>query len=144
MRNRTAQRLSRLHTFVFRATGGKVGKRLVDNDMLLLTTTGRTTGRAHTVPLLYLRDGDRLVVFASWGGRDVHPHWYLNLACRPRVEVELPGERRSMTARVARDVEREEWWGRARAAYDGYAVYQGRTERQIPVVFLEPQPEPSA
>lgn len=138
MRDGTARRLSRLHTMLFRATGGKVGKRLVANDMLLLTTTGRRSGRPHTVPLLYLRDGDRLVVFASWGGRDVHPEWYLNLRASPEADVELPGERRHVVARTAGGVERDAWWARALAAYDGYATYQGHTDREIPVVILDP------
>jgi F420H(2)-dependent quinone reductase len=143
VRDGTARRLSRLHTSVFRLTGGRLGKRLVANDMLLLTTTGRITGRPHTVPLLFLRDGDTLVVFASWGGRDVHPEWYLNLSSRPEVEVELAGgERRRMRARTVDGDERERWWERAMAAYDGYAVYQGRTHRHIPVVLLEPRGTP--
>lgn len=143
MRDGTARRLSRLHTVLFRATGGKVGKRLVANDMLLLTTTGRRSGRPHTVPLLYLRDGNRLVVFASWGGRDVHPEWYLNLLASPEAEVELPGERRRVVAHTVGGVEREVWWRRALAAYDGYATYQGRTDREIPVVELGPASPPN-
>ena len=68
MRDGTAKFLSRIHTGLYRMTSGVVGRRLVDNDMLLLTTIGRRTGKAHTVPLLYLSDDGRLVVFASWGG----------------------------------------------------------------------------
>ncbi len=140
MRDGTARRLSRFHTTIFRVSGGRLGKRLVDNDMLLLTTTGRRTGHQHTVPLLYLRDGDRLVVFASWGGRDRHPEWYLNLLHTPEAQVALPGLRLKVAAIVAEGDERASWWTRAVAAYDGYADYQARTERQIPVVFLEPSP----
>ena len=121
-------------------THGRVGKRLVGNDMLLLTTSGRATGEAHTVPLLYLRDGDRLVVIASYGGRDHYPDWYLNLVSSPEVRVELPGTRCRMIARIASNDERARWWPRIIDAYDGYAVYQSRTEREIPVVFLEPSP----
>ena len=138
MRVGTARGLSRLHTVLFRATRGRIGKRLVANDMLLLTTTGRRSGRPHTVPLLYLRDSHRLVVFASWGGRDVHPEWYLNLVASPEAEVELPGERHRVAARTAVGEERDAWWVRALAAYDGYATYQGRTDREIPVVILDP------
>jgi deazaflavin-dependent oxidoreductase (nitroreductase family) len=138
VKDATVRRLSRLHTFLFRSTGGRLGKRLVDNDMLLLTTTGRRSGRPHTVPLLYLSEGERLVVFASWGGRDVHPEWYLNLVAFPDGDVDLPGGRRRVVGRTAAGDEREVWWQRALTAYDGYALYQGRTDREIPVVILEP------
>jgi deazaflavin-dependent oxidoreductase (nitroreductase family) len=138
VKDNTARRLSRLHTALFRATGGRVGKRLVANDMLLLTNNGRVSGRPHTVPLLYLRDGERFVVLASWGGRDVHPEWYLNLLADPNATVEVAEGRWQVTAHTAGGAERARWWARAVAAYDGYAAYQGRTEREIPVVFLEP------
>jgi deazaflavin-dependent oxidoreductase (nitroreductase family) len=115
-----------------------VGKRLVDNDMLLLTTVGRKTEQAHTVPLLYLTDTDRLVLIASYGGRANSPEWYLNLTLRPDVTVQLPGKKMQMVARTADPEERAEWWPRIVEAYDGYAAYQARTDRVIPVVFLEP------
>jgi len=118
-----------------------VGKRLVDNDMLLLTTVGRKTEQAHTVPLLYLTDADRLVVIASYGGRNNYPEWYLNLTSRPNVTVEQPGKKMQMVARTADPEERAEWWPRIVEAYDGYAAYQARTDRVIPVVFLEPGSE---
>ncbi len=141
MKDATARRLSSLHAAIFRATAGRIGKRLVDNDMLLLTTTGRRTGKPHTVPLLYLTDSGRLVVFASWGGRDRHPEWYLNLLAAPAAAVELPGRRLRVTALTAVGEERARWWNRAVAAYYGYAEYQTRTDREIPVVFLEPTAE---
>ena len=136
MKDATARRLSRWHTTVFRASGGRIGKRLVRNDMLLVTTTGRRSGRPHTVPLLYLRDGNGVIVFASWGGRDVHPEWYQNLLATPEAAVELPGERFWVTAEILAGAERSKWWERAERAYNGYAVYQSRTEREIPVVRL--------
>lgn len=138
MRDRTAKVLSRIHAALYRLTSGVIGRRLVDNDMLLLTTTGRRTGRPHTVPLLYLRDGDRYVVFASWGGRDQHPEWYLNLVAEPHAVVQVQGRRHPVVATTADGQGRERWWARAESAYDGYAAYQERTERRIPVVFLEP------
>lgn len=73
MQDRTARWLSTAHARVFRFTGGRTGKRLVNHDMLLLTTVGRLSGSRHTIPLLYLRDNDRLVIIASWGGRDYPP-----------------------------------------------------------------------
>ena len=138
MRDPTVKRLSSWHRLLYRITGGVLGRRLVDNDMLLLTTRGRTTGNEHTVPLLYLQDGERLVVVASYGGRDRHPEWYLNLVDEPSVKAQTGRNRRSFQARTATEDEREKWWPRVVAAYSDYAVYQGRTERQIPLVMLEP------
>jgi deazaflavin-dependent oxidoreductase (nitroreductase family) len=130
--------MSSWHRVLYRVTGGVIGRRLVDNDILLLTTRGRVTGREHTVPLLYLRDGESLVVIASYGGRDRHPGWYLNLFADPSVTAQTGRDRRSFQARTATEEEREMWWPRVVAAYSDYAVYQSRTERQIPVVMLEP------
>ena len=91
------------------------------------------------MPLLYLRDGERLVVFASWGGRPNHPEWYLNLVAKPSAEAQVNESRLGVIARTADGEERERWWVAAQQAYDGYTVYQSRTDREIPVVFLEPR-----
>jgi deazaflavin-dependent oxidoreductase (nitroreductase family) len=123
---------------LYRLTHGVVGRRLVDNDILLLTTRGHRSGEEHTVPLLYLTDGDRYVIVASYGGRPHHPTWYENLVARPGVSVQVRSQRRSMVARTATTEERERWWLRVVAAYEGYAAYQSRTDREIPLVFLEP------
>lgn len=138
MRDASVRRWSAFHTRLYQLTAGRLGRRLVDNDMLLLTTTGHITGREHTVPLLYLRDGASLVVIASYGGRPRHPTWYHNLVVEPRVQVQVKGERFVMMARTATPAERAEWWSHAESAYDGYTAYQSRTSREIPVVFLEP------
>ena len=127
-----------IHTAVYRLTGGLIGRRLVHNDMLLLTTLGRKTGRPHTVPLLYLRDGQDLVVVASWGGRPNHPHWYANLEAQPEAVVQVLRNRRPVVAEPLDGVERERWWPVIVDAYQGYADYQARTDRPIPVVRLRP------
>ena len=106
--------------------------------MLLLTTRGRRTGEPHTVPLLYLREGDSLLVIASYGGRDRHPEWYLNLLAEPSVTARLGDRNVALTARTASPSERDVWWPKVVAAYGDYGVYQQRTEREIPVVALEP------
>lgn len=137
MRDRAAKHLSTLHRLLYRGTRGLVGRRLVDNDICLVTTIGRKSGARHTVPLLYLPDDDRLVVIASWGGRDRHPEWYLNLRANPAATVQVLGERWPVEARTTTTMERAAWWPRAVEAYDGYAVYASRTNREIPVVFLE-------
>lgn len=130
--------MSRVHRALYRLSGGLVGHRLVNNDMLLLTTIGRRSGAAHTVPLLYLRNGEGWVVIASYGGRDRHPAWYLNLVDQPAVDVQISRRRFEAKARTASDEERASWWPLIVDAYGDYAVYQMRTERVIPVVFLEP------
>lgn len=132
------RRISGIHRLVYRLTGGVIGRRLVNNDILLLTTTGRRTRRPHTVPLLYLGEGERLVVVASFGGRDQHPAWYLNLVADPRVTVQISARNFAARATTAGPADRMSWWPRIVEAYRGYAGYQARTGRQIPVVFLDP------
>ena len=132
------KRWSAFHRVLYQTTNGVLGRRLVGNDMLLLTTRGRLSGEPHTVPLLYLRDGERLVVIASYGGRDHHPGWYLNLVANPAVTAKMGRTTKAFTARTASGAERETWWPRVVAAYEEYAVYQTRTEREIPLIFLEP------
>lgn len=129
--------LSTLHTALYRATGGLVGRRLVNNDMLLLTTTGRSSGESHTVPLLYLTANERLIVIASYGGRPSHPQWYRNLLHEPSASVQIPGSLRNVVATTMTASERDQWWPRVVDAYGDYAVYQSRTDRQIPVVWLD-------
>ena len=137
MRDRNVKMLSNLHTALYRATRGVVGRRLVNNDMLLLTTTGASTGAQHTVPLLYLKDGERLIVIASYGGRPNHPQWYRNLIIGPSASVQILGETREVVATTMTSTERDQWWPIIVEAYGDYAVYQSRTEREIPVVWLD-------
>jgi len=139
VRDATARRLSALHRIVYRATNGRIGRRLVDNDMLVLTTTGRRSGSPHAVPLLYLTENDGWVVFASWGGRDTDPHWYRNLVAEPDCEIQIRGTRIPVTAVTLQGERRDELWRRGVDAYPGYATYQARTARRIPVVLLRPR-----
>ena len=104
--------------------------------MLLLSTVGRRSGKTHTVPLLYLRDAGDLVVIASWGGRDRHPEWYLNLEATPEAEAQVLGKHISVRARTATARERRRLWPAVVDAYHGYSAYQSRTDREIPVVLL--------
>ncbi|GMR02739.1 MAG: nitroreductase/quinone reductase family protein [Acidimicrobiia bacterium] len=137
LKDATVKRLSALHTGLYRATRGRVGRRLVHNDMLLLTTVGRRTGAAHTVPLLYLRDGDRLIVIASYGGRPEHPEWYRNLVTNPEATVQVLGDTKHVRAQTMTAEERAVWWPKIVQAHGDYAVYQSRTDREIPVVRLD-------
>ena len=139
MNEATVKYLSALHTTLYRVTGGIIGRRLVSNDMCLLTTFGRNTGRRHTVPLLYLEDGTGVIVIASYGGRKDHPEWYRNLVAHPEAQLQILRTRSPVLARTASTDERAECWPRIVEAYHDYAVYQSRTDREIPVVFLEPR-----
>ena len=137
MRDGTVKVLSRLHAITYRATGGLIGRRLVDNDMLLLTTTGERTGASHTVPLLYLRENDRLIVVASYGGRRHDPQWYRNLMAEPEATVRIGRTVETVVASTMDPTDRDRWWPRVVEAYGDYATYQSRTEREIPLVWLD-------
>ena len=131
--------LSKLNTWLYRLSGGRLGGRWIRGaPIMLLTTTGRKSGAARTTPLLYLRDGDRVVVVASKGGMSTHPLWFHNLTANPDVEVEIGNERRPMRARRATDEEKAALWPKLTAMYRDFADYQARTTRNIPVVILSP------
>jgi len=123
----------------FRANAGKVGGPFEGSPMLILHTTGARSGREHMNPLVYQSDGDRLVVFASKGGAPNHPDWYHNLAANPDVTIEVGTETLAKRARIATGDERERLWTRQKQLMPGFADYQAKTARQIPVVVLEPR-----
>lgn len=108
-----------------------------DPPLLLLTTIGRKSGTKRTTPLIYVRDGDSLVVAASNGGHPSHPAWWLNLQARPHARVQVMNERRDVKASEARGPERDRLWRLLTDEYDGYAAYQRKAEREIPVIVLE-------
>ncbi|RIL06636.1 MAG: nitroreductase family deazaflavin-dependent oxidoreductase [Proteobacteria bacterium] len=131
--------MSALNVWVYRASGGRVGGRFLRGaPVCLVTTTGRKSGQPRTAPLLYLADGERVVIVASKGGMSKHPAWYGNLVANPRCTVEIGRERRAMTARTASADEKAALWPRLVAMYRDYDDYQARTDRDIPVVILEP------
>lgn len=131
--------MSWVNVWVYRLSGGWLGGRFRGGaPVLLLTTVGRRSGVQRIAPLLYLRDGENLVVVASKGGMSHHPLWYRNLEANPRVEVEVGRERRPMLARRATAAEKSGLWPKLVAMYPDYASYQARTEREIPVVILTP------
>jgi F420H(2)-dependent quinone reductase len=133
------RQLARLNKFLFRKTRGKVGGKFLGAPVLLLDHVGRKSGQARTNPLIYLDDAPRLVIVASKGGTDAHPAWFHNLMAMATTEVELPGgERRRVRPRVAEGDERAALWERLVAIYKPYATYATYTEREIPVVVLEP------
>jgi F420H(2)-dependent quinone reductase len=137
------RRLMGAHTHVYRLTRGRIGHRFPGSpSILLLDHVGAKSGVARTTPLLYVEDGDDLVVVASKGGHPRHPAWYHNLRAHPDTTVQVGSRRRSVHARVASAPERERLWPMALAAYGGYRGYQQRAPREIPLVILEPHGRP--
>ncbi|MBT2387636.1 nitroreductase/quinone reductase family protein [Streptomyces sp. ISL-11] len=127
----------------FRANGGKVGGPFEGGDLLLLTTTGASSGNEHTTPLGYVRDGGLLLIVGSNLGAPRHPHWYRNLLARPVVRVEIGTETFEALAVPAEGARREELFARVVRAAPGYGDYQAATGRLLPVVVLE-RAEPDA
>ena len=126
------------HTAIFRLTGGRIGGSVVGGPVLLLHHTGAKSGKKRISPLLYLPDGDRVVIVASKGGYTKHPGWFHNLKAHPDTVIELPREGRvPVRARQASPAEREELWPRVVDLYGGYAAYQRSTSREIPLVILD-------
>jgi deazaflavin-dependent oxidoreductase (nitroreductase family) len=128
------------HVAVYRATGGLIGHRFpVGPPMLLLDHEGAKSGKRRTVPLVYVEDGDDVVIVASKGGHPRHPAWFHNLGAHPETTIQVGREQRQVRARVATKAERDRLWPKAIETYPGYRDYQRRTEREIPLVILEPR-----
>lgn len=128
-----------LHRVVMKVSFGRIGWSAWDMPVVELTTIGRKSGQPRTVLLTSpLQEGSTYVVVASRGGDDQHPAWFLNLRDNPDVEVTIKGEKRPMRARVADADERARLWPLVVADHKNYAGYQSKTDREIPLVFLEP------
>ena len=120
----------------FRSAGGKLGGQFAGAPILLLTSTGAKTGQKHTTPMMYFADGDRLVVFASKAGAPTNPDWYRNLVAHPRASVEVATGTFEVQAEVAGREERDRLYAIQSERYPGFAEYQEKTTRVIPVVIL--------
>jgi deazaflavin-dependent oxidoreductase (nitroreductase family) len=132
--------MSRLNTWAYKVSGGKLGGSFLQGaPVALLTTIGRKTGQPRVSPLLYLRDGDRVVLVASQGGRANNPMWYLNLKANPKISVQIKKEVLPLTARDATEAERAQYWPQLVAMYSSFDDYQSWTERVIPVVICDPR-----
>ncbi len=128
----------KLNVPVYRATGGRVGGKVGRAPVLLLTTTGRKSGKRRTAPVVYLADGNRMIVIGSNAGNDRVPAWALNLKAHPDAEVEVGRRRTPVKARVAEGEERADLWRRSNDQYAGFDDYEKRTDRDIAVFVLEP------
>jgi deazaflavin-dependent oxidoreductase (nitroreductase family) len=127
------------HIRAYRETDGEVGYIWNGVPTLLLTATGRRTGRALTSALIFGRDGDDYLVVASMGGAPQHPSWYRNLLAHPEAEIQVKAERIPVIARTASAAEKPRLWQTVVDLWPNYATYQTRTDRDIPVVVLSPR-----
>jgi len=140
MVERTLGKALVVHQWLYERTDGRVGAKLAGRPMLLLRTVGRRSGERRTAALLYVRDGGNYAVIASKGGAPRNPGWFHNLVADPDVEIQVGRERIPVHARVAEDQERTKLWSLANGVNKGqYDAYQARTDRDIPVVVLEPR-----
>lgn len=131
--------MNTLHRVMLKASGGLIGWTGLGMPVIELTTVGRKSGRPRSVMLTApIHDGDTYVIVASRGGDDTHPAWFLNLRDNPEVEVTRRGRRAKMRARIVGPDERPALWERVTSDHKNYADYQKRTEREIPLVVLEP------
>lgn len=120
----------------FRANAGRLGGNFEGAPMLLLHTTGAKSGRERVNPMMYLRDGERVLVFASKAGADTHPDWFHNLRANPRVTVEIGTERYDADAEIITGDEHDRLYALQAERYPGFADYARKTDRVIPVVAL--------
>lgn len=130
--------------FLYQRTGGKVGGTMQGLRVLLLTTTGRKTGKRRTTPLAYFEHEGRFVVIASNAGFDTHPAWFHNLRHNPQVALQVQDRQLTATAEPADPELRKQLWARLVELAPGYRAYQERTKREIPIVLLRPVSGPLA
>lgn len=131
--------MSRVTASLYKRTGGKVGGKFLQGaPVALLTTIGRKTGEPRVSPLLFLREGVRVILVASQGGAAKNPMWYLNLKANPQVTIQIKDEVLHLTARDATAEERAEYWPQLVAMYSSFDDYQSWTERVIPIVICDP------
>jgi len=132
--------MTSLNVWAYRLTGGRLGGRFPGGaPVCLVTSTGKRSGQPRTAALLYLADGDNLVIVASKGGMSHSPAWYHNMVANPDVDVQIGSATRPMRARRASDEEKAALWPRLVAMYPDYDDYQARTARNIPVMILSPR-----
>ncbi len=128
----------KLNVPIYRLSGGRIWGKVNEAPVLLLTTTGRKSGQRRTAPVVYLADGENVVVIGSNAGHSRTPAWSLNLKANPEAEVELGRVRRQVRARVAEGDERADLWRKHNEQYSGFDEYEARTDREIALFVLEP------
>jgi deazaflavin-dependent oxidoreductase (nitroreductase family) len=138
--------MSKFNTWTFKATGGRLGSKWRGGSnrfsapppVGILTTTGRKSGEPRESPLIFLREGNRVVLVASQGGRATNPMWYLNIAANPQITFQIKNEVLALTARDATAAERAEYWPKLDALYPDFVNYRSYTDREIPILICDP------
>jgi len=128
-----------LHILIYRLTGGILGSQMGGQSMLLLSTTGRKSGKQHVIAISYIQDGNHYLLVASNWGKDHHPAWYYNLTSQPLADIQVKARKLRVTARPAAAEEYEQLWNYISAKNPMYNRYQQNTRRKIPIIILEPQ-----
>jgi F420H(2)-dependent quinone reductase len=134
-----ARTFLRTAVWLYRRSGGRIGGTMRGVPLLLLTTTGRRSGRPWTVPLMYQPNGDGWVLVASNGGSDRHPTWWLNLRSNPDASIQIGRDVHRVTAAETTGAERDRLWRLMAGVYSGYEQYTKKTSRTLPVVSLQPR-----
>ncbi len=130
--------MGKLNTPLYRLSGGRVGGKVGRAPVLLLTTTGRKSGQKRTAPVVYLQDGERMVVINTNAGNEKVPAWSLNLAADPAAEVEVGRRKLAVRARVAEGEERADLWRKHNVQYSGFDEYDEKLAREPQVIVLDP------
>ena len=127
--------------FLYNVSGGRIGGKMGKVPVLLLTTTGRKTGKQRTLPLVYIMDGSAYVITASAGGAAKHPGWFFNIRSNPQATIQVKDKHITVTAEIAGPEKKPELWARLVEVAPNFAGYQKRTSREIPMVILHPVEE---
>jgi deazaflavin-dependent oxidoreductase (nitroreductase family) len=136
---RALKAFGKLNVPLYRASKGRLFGQIAGTPVLLLTTVGRRSGQPRTVPVVYLPDGERMIVIGSNAGHERAPAWALNLEANPLADVEVGGDRRKVRARIAEGEERAELWRKMNEQYSGFDDYSARTTRDIRLFVLDPR-----
>ncbi len=133
-------RLGRMQTFVYELTGGRLWNKFLGSPVAILTVVGRKTGKVRKIPLLYLKQGDNVIMTASKGGMSKLPVWYHNVKAANSVKIQVSSDKKEYTMREATPVEEEDLWPKLEQMYPDYKEYRARTEgvRNIPVLIFTP------
>ena len=132
------KKIGKAQTFVYEKTGGRLWNRFLGAPCAILTTTGKKTGLPRKTPLLYMEQGDEVIMVASQGGFSTEPFWYKNIKANPVVQIQIGNRKRTMVARTATEQEAEQLWPKLDAIYEGYKEYRARTRgiRIIPILIF--------